>query len=295
MDYIEANLNRNLTLAELAEVAQFSPYHFHRVFASTTGETLNTFVKRVRLERAAARLRQNVREPIGDIAFECGFVTPSAFARSFKEQYVMTPTQWRSCNVEDRASSNTPRPTPSNQRYQVEQVGARWAVSGPSGMSTSVEIRQTSPCEVAYVRYVGPFQGSEQVFSDLYASLYAWAEPHGFVHQRAAVFAIYHDNPGLTDDDKLRVSTCIEVPENTKESGAVGRLQITGGHYAVGSFTLRSDQYEAAWNMLWSGWLPESGYEPSDGFTYERYPDATATSESMNVDICVPVRPLRGG
>jgi AraC-like DNA-binding protein len=56
MDYVQAHLDEDLTLEKLAGVAAFSPFHFHRVFASITGETLSDFIRRVRLERAASGL-----------------------------------------------------------------------------------------------------------------------------------------------------------------------------------------------------------------------------------------------
>jgi len=49
IDYIDANLDKQLTLTELAEVAAFSRFHFHRIFAAMRGETLNHYIQRVRV------------------------------------------------------------------------------------------------------------------------------------------------------------------------------------------------------------------------------------------------------
>jgi transcriptional regulator GlxA family with amidase domain len=59
IDYIEAHLAEDLSLATLAEVAHFSPYHFHRVFSTMIGETLSRFISRLRVERAATLLVQH--------------------------------------------------------------------------------------------------------------------------------------------------------------------------------------------------------------------------------------------
>jgi len=53
LDYIEKNLSEKLTLEKLAGIANFSAYHFHRLFKAFVGETLFQFIQRVRLERAA--------------------------------------------------------------------------------------------------------------------------------------------------------------------------------------------------------------------------------------------------
>jgi AraC family transcriptional regulator len=56
IDHIRAHLGDELTLARLAAVAAFSPFHFHRVFKAITGETLFELIQRLRLERAASAL-----------------------------------------------------------------------------------------------------------------------------------------------------------------------------------------------------------------------------------------------
>src|SRR5580704_11803817 len=57
IDYLRANLHRPVKLAELANVACFSEFHFHRIFIAVSGETLNNFTNRLRLEKAARLLR----------------------------------------------------------------------------------------------------------------------------------------------------------------------------------------------------------------------------------------------
>ncbi len=294
MDFIESHLDQRLTLKQLADIAQFSPYHFHRIFLGVTSETLNTFIKRVRLERAAALLRQQNRRPITEVAFACGFVTPSAFARSFKEEYGVTPTVWRfqrytSQDSEKRKSSLRHL----NADYEVTKTGEKWLVVQPNDTASAVQLQKEPSCELAYVRYIGPFEGAENVFADLFSRLYGWAEPLGYFHEKAQVTVISHDNPTLTEESKLRVSACIEVPEATKTDGEVGRMQRSEGLYAVGLFTLAAHEYSDAWHSMWSGWLPESGYEPDDGYAFERYIKPLEKAERTEVELCIPVRPCK--
>lgn len=93
--HIEANLAANLSLERLASLAAFSPFHFHRVFVAWTGETLKTHVRRRRLEQAAERLAQCPHDKVADIAQSCGFASPEAFARAFRERYGVSPSAWR--------------------------------------------------------------------------------------------------------------------------------------------------------------------------------------------------------
>ena len=95
IDYIEAHLADQLTLDRLAEVAHFSPYHFHRVFGMPVGETLSRFISRLRVERAATLLIQHPNRAITTIGADCGFTNPSSFSRAFRDAFGMSATAWR--------------------------------------------------------------------------------------------------------------------------------------------------------------------------------------------------------
>ena len=73
IDFIDENICQELTLEKLAGVANFSPYHFHRIFGAIVGETLFQFIQRNRLQRAAWRLIEKPNKSITDIAYDYGF------------------------------------------------------------------------------------------------------------------------------------------------------------------------------------------------------------------------------
>ncbi|MBN1471413.1 MAG: helix-turn-helix transcriptional regulator [Syntrophaceae bacterium] len=95
IDYIENRYMKALTLDELADVAGFSRFHFHRIFRAMVGESLNQFVIRLRVEKSAAMLLNNPKKTITEIAFDCGFSGSAPFARSFKTLFGMSATDWR--------------------------------------------------------------------------------------------------------------------------------------------------------------------------------------------------------
>lgn len=309
IDYIEQHLAEEMTLSELAAVAHFSPYHFHRVFGVLVGETLNRFISRVRIERAATLLLQLPHSAVTEIAVSCGFPNPSSFARNFKEAFSMSATEWRAGGY--LRHERTP---PESYRDMIGDIGAigerygtiskrfdretghpTWMIRCGDLEPAMVTVEQLPALEVAYVRHTGRYQGMGEVFADMFNRLMTWAHPRDLVTPDARVLAVYHDNPDLTDDDKLRVSACLSVPTETSASGEVGRMRIDGGTYGVGHFRLGEQDYSQAWFALVGGWLPESGYEPDDRYNYERYFQSTEAtpSEKEVVDICIPVRPLR--
>jgi AraC family transcriptional regulator len=122
-----------------------------------------------------------------------------------------------------------------------------------------------------------------------------WAEPRGFVAAGTALINVYHDDPGLTDDDRLRVSVCVPVPAGTPAEGDIGRMALPAGPCAVGRFELGVTDYPIAWYAMAGGWMPDSGYEPDDRMPFERYIVGRQGRQPgiEVVDIGMPVRPLR--
>src|SRR5437773_11110991 len=92
--YIQQHLDETIALDDLARVAHFSPYHFHRLFRGMVGESVMEHVRRLRLERAAHRLKFT-DEPVTRIAFQAGYETHEAFSRAFRGMFDQSPSQFR--------------------------------------------------------------------------------------------------------------------------------------------------------------------------------------------------------
>lgn len=89
------NLDKDLSLEQIAETASFSMFHFHRIFKAVVGETVSEFTRRLRLELAANRLICNQHGAITGIAMDCGFSSSQNFAKAFRQHFGMTPTAYR--------------------------------------------------------------------------------------------------------------------------------------------------------------------------------------------------------
>ena len=93
-EYLADNIERRVTLDELAAIARLSPFHFARAFAKTVGMPPYRYQQKLRLERACELLaRSDMR--IIDIALAVGYESPQALARVFTQAYGVAPSQWR--------------------------------------------------------------------------------------------------------------------------------------------------------------------------------------------------------
>lgn len=98
MEFIDAHIEYNFTVADLAAVACMSPAHFARSFKATTGRSPHQFVSRMRLE-LAKRMLADCDRPMSDIALSTGFSSQSNFSRAFRDVMGMTPGEYRASQI----------------------------------------------------------------------------------------------------------------------------------------------------------------------------------------------------
>lgn len=313
MDHIERHLDRPLPLDELARVACFSPFHFHRIFSAMTGESLGAFVQRLRLEKAASQILYNRQKPITDVALDCGFSSSAVFARSFRAHFGVSASQWRAAGGPAQRKmcktvSNHGQPPGNPGKATSVSAGhldphthrITWRITmntqHPNGnLEADVTVSRFEPRTVAYLRHVGPYAGDSALFQRLWETMMTWAAPRGlFRPPETEMITVYHDDPEVTAPENLRLSVCITVPGDTEVSGEIGKMTVAGGDYAVARFRLTPDRYGEAWASVYGGWLPRSGYQPDDRPAFERCCSIPEEGgDGMHeVEIHVPVKPL---
>lgn len=284
IDYIDTHIDEPLSLEKLAEVASFSPYHFHRIFRGIMKENINPYIRRIRVEKAASQLLHHPDTPVLDIATSCGFNSAASFARAFKDTFKMSATEWRGLTYEQRVLTfsehrkigqvkrKNGKLVEVETSYLGDEFNIQWQIIMQGTTFSHVEVKELPEIHVAYIRHIGPYKGNTELFASLFGKLMQWATPRGLVRfPETKMLSIYHDDPNITDDEKLRLTVALSVPKDTPVEGEIGYMELTGGLYAVARFEINADQYEEAWQSVYGGWLPESGYEPAHSPSFESY------------------------
>ncbi|BDD08250.1 AraC family transcriptional regulator [Fulvitalea axinellae] len=296
IDFIEENLERPLDIESLAEVANFSKFHFHRIFQGMLGETPFQFLSRVRLQKAAFYLTNRPEMPVTEIAERCGFSDLSVFSRNFGKFFGQPPTAYR----QDWPANSKISQTDGKKQQAVFKAKAYFCTSSMTmkwksdmEQNKGVEVKTLPEMTVAYVRHIGPYKGDHQLFKRLMDKLMAWAIPRKVMENPGfKVLFVYHDDPNVTEEDHLRTSVCVTVPQDTAVGGEIGKMTVPGGEYAVGHFELGApEEFQQAWQWMYGQWLPKSGYQPDNRSSMEIYPEEGKNGQFV-VDICIPVQPL---
>ena len=93
-DYILAHIEEEITLADLARAANFSPWYAHRLFRELTGVSPAEYIRKLRLTEAAKRLKSE-KCRITELATEPGFESIDGFTRAFVREFGMTPREYK--------------------------------------------------------------------------------------------------------------------------------------------------------------------------------------------------------
>jgi AraC family transcriptional regulator len=282
--HIQQNLDGELGLDELARLASFSPFHFHRVFRGMIGESLQGHIRRLRLERAARQLKTG-RQPVTRIALDAGFEAPGTFSRAFRSRFGATPTHYRSRRREPEDGLRAPSGIHFSAGDRLRDFQALPART----RETRVAVHDLPPQRVAFVHHIGPYATCGQAWEKLCARL----GRDGWLGGDSQFIGICHDDPEVTPPACIRYDACITVGADFRPLGEIGVQTVAGGAYAIathfGPYETLGDTYCGVLGR----WLPRSGRELRSLPSFEVYltdPDNTEPSDRLT-DIHVPLEP----
>jgi AraC family transcriptional regulator len=282
VEYIDRHLDKKLDLAALADIASFSPFHFHRLFRALMGEALGDYVRRRRLEIAGVRLLSQHGVSVLNIALGVGFGSAEAFTRAFRARFDCSPTEWRKSKRGQMASKSG---------QSAGRTGRKNGVTTPKESAMKVTIIERPPVHVAYLRHTGPYGAGIGRF--WMESVAPWMSTNNLIGRER--FGIALDDPTVTAPAKCRYDACVQSDAKEMLSGDPGRKMIPGGKYAALAFEGTSDGIGAAWEALLRDWLPKSGLQLDSRPFFEHYPTDgryNPKTGSFTCNICVPVAVL---
>lgn len=309
LEYAMDHLAADLSLATLAEVACFSPWHFHRIFAALMGETPDDYVRRIRLEKAASRLVRHRDLTVSRVGELCGFSTGALFSRNFARRYGMSPSAFKAMTPAER-DERKKRQGLGNERQESgtngtdpNPGGGYDALRGERAISSreppEVTVGRTDPVRVAYMWHPHGYHRGVEITS---RRMVAWARARELVGADTRLIGIGLDNPDITSADKCRFLVCVTLGDGIEQRDAerlpgrahVGFRVLSGGLYAVWRSTMR--ELTDGYRRFYRDWLPDSGYAPADLDDYMVYRasvlDCLPDGRDVVVDVHIPVMPL---
>jgi AraC family transcriptional regulator len=281
IEHIARHLDDALELEALARLACLSPFHFHRVFRGMVGETPLELARRLRLERAAWRLRDQ-RRAVTEIAFDAGYETHEAFTRAFRAAYSTSPRGFRL-----RTYPRTEIAAACGVHFSDDGVIPAFVPRDSGGTTMEVEIKDMPELRVGAVRHIGPYNQIPKAFERLGAI----AGPSGLLRQASDMIAIYHDDPESTPQDQLRSDAAVVVAEGIGLPEGLVEQHIAGGRYARTVHVGPYEQLGDVWARFLGEWIPASGNRIGDGVSYEIYTNTPeqVPKKELRTELYVPL------
>ena len=282
IDYLRDHLDKPLKLEDLAKVACFSEFHFHRVFGAMTGETLNDFTNRLRLEKAARLLRYS-EQSLTDIALDCGFSSSATFSRAFRTGYDTSPSQFR--KSAEIKKSKICKELFSGREYLLPMSAEEKRAAFP------VRLIDVPERQVAYIRVTNAFE-MDRVLAAL-KTMIEWAKSEG-VFSQGILFGMSVDDPHVTPKHLYRYEVCLASSFPFECMEGMSKLKMPAMRYAATRVSGDIRKVATATDYLFRGWLINSDYEPEHAPGLEIFLDKENAMDwsHFELELCIPVRKL---
>ncbi len=269
MEYINNHLDESMNLEKLSEISHFSPFHFHRIFKAFQQETLAAYITRIRVETAARLLRYS-ETPIEAIAYHVGYEVPSSLSKAFKQFYNLSPAAYRADKNHTIIMKSTTVNIPLNLK--------------------APKIRELETKNAIYIRLTGKYADLD--FAGTWGRLWNFVKEQRLFSAGIEHIGIYHDDPNITESEKLRSDVCLVIHKPAQPKGEIGVKEIAGGQYAVFLYQGPYSNLGLVYDTIFSQWLPESGCELRNVPMFEKYgnnPDSTEP-EKLKTEIYIPIQ-----
>ena len=273
LDYLEENLDGEISLEELGRLAGCSPYHFQRMFSYLAGVPLKEYIRRRRMTRAAADLRAG--DKVLDVALRYGYDSPTAFNRAFQAVHGLAPSLAKQDGVKLKA---------------FPRIRFKFVLKG----DTEMEYQIVSRGEFRIVGFRTPLAIDAEESFQMVPRF--WAE----VGQRvgALIPLIDPEIPGV-----LGVSTChrdeenyyyIAVASNAPAPEGTHAWTVPAATWAVFSGTgQQPTAIQELQKRIVSEWLPDSGYEWAQAPDVEVY-QSEPGAEEQRFQVWLPIQKANG-
>jgi AraC family transcriptional regulator len=251
VDHVDAHLGEALTVEQLARVAAYSKFHFHRQFSALFGVGVFEVVQLARLKRAAHELAYRPERPVIDVALDARYESPEAFARAFKRTTGQTPTEFRR-QPDWPAWEASYAPVHEMRRRHMKDDRPR-----------EVKIVDFPETKVGVLEH----RGDPRRIGETIRTFIAWRRENHLHPSKSATFNLLYGDPDTTPPEEFRLDLAAAVPGDgdvAPSSYGVGARTIPAGRCAVLRHVGSDDGFAATFDYLYREWLPKSGEEPRD-------------------------------
>jgi len=274
ISYILTHIGEPLTVNEVAVHCHFSKFYFERIFKEQIGESVYAFIKRIKMEQSAFRLKVEQDKSITDICCEYGY-SSSNYSAAFKQHHKVSPVVFRRHIFEKSVQSrhnfwqNEGMPASVMELPTYEECDKR------------ITIAYLPDFFVLYERHLGNYHDLREAWA---AFLHKY---HTYMTEATVLLECTFDDPSITNADGCLYDICMTVPQSCPLANT---HTLPGGKFAVYHFTGYVWEIYPVHQTLLNIWFPQSHLEIDCRYGFDRYHYVDSETMYMDVDFCIPVK-----
>lgn len=270
IEYIRTHLSEPLEVARLADIGNFSMFHFHRIIRAYLNEPLGAYIKRIRLETAAQLLIYS-QTPINDLSFQMGYELPSSFTHAFRKHFGMSPNEFR-----------------NQQQHKMKETANTIEISKVN-FDLTPEIINLPAKKILSTRILGKYESN--IIGQAWGKLMNYVFQKQLFYPAMEMLGISHDHPEISGDILYQYEACITFTQNLSSEGEFIVKELPAGKHAIFTYKGAYEGLDLIYNIILKNWLLNSPYQLREAPMFDQYlntPDSTPTDELLT-KIYVPV------
>jgi AraC-like DNA-binding protein/predicted transcriptional regulator YdeE len=246
IEYIEANLDKDIHLELLASKFALSKYHFHRIFKALIGEPPSRYIEKRRLSGAAADLIET-NNRIVDIAFNYGFNSHESFIRSFKKNYAITPSQFR-------------KTKPIVRFYDKCQIGSIELKLQKGKVKLKPDILSKSSFIIAGLIYSG--SDTNEIFK-LWQAFWIMVQIGKIALKNSKCIGVCLHDIDMRNNESFVYYAGVEIDQSFLIPKEMKTVNIPESTYAVFKHKGAISEIEQTYDRIYGSWVPLTGNTPT--------------------------------
>ncbi len=270
INYIFENIDEDITVDDVARHCSYSKYHLMRMFKEDTDEALYQFIKRVRLERSAWRLKVEKDKSITEIGADYGY-SPSNFATAFKKHLNLSPAGFR------KISEQMVEQSPFSHGISLDEL---------EESEKLITVEQLNSFMVVYERKKGNYHNLPEEWCK-FIKKYEHLSSEDTLYIECTI-----DDPSITDEDRCMYELCQTIsPDHPalKEDISIFTHTFDGGKYAVYHFKGFPQFLFMVYQEVFCRWLSNTGNQLDERPILDIYRNI-GDDGYMEIDICFPLK-----
>ena len=273
------NPNEEHSLQSLSKIANYSPFHFQKIFKKVTGETPKQFVIRQRLENAAHDLITRQQKTVKEVAFDNGFASAATFARAFKRYFGMNADNLRNLSAKEPSSLRNKINSNKNIRLKFKTENQKQKVG-----KLEISVVKNHSLEVLYLNT--KLSDTKRI-RETFETLIQLASAHDLITSYSKFIGIINPHSGIYQT-AISISSSKVIPTNFNTT------TIDGGKFATSKIQGDSLNIFAAFHAIHENWIPGSGYLIKGHFAYEMFfqDPSKKRYDALERVLHIPIKPV---